>query len=307
MSEHPELIAILDFGGQYTQLIARRIRELGVFSEIFPHDADLAKRCAGRLKGVVLSGGPDSVYSDNAPVPQRGLFELGVPTLGICYGMQWMMSDLGGEVVSTDEREFGPAQVRIVDRDSILFAGLSGEQPVWASHGDRVVSPAPGFVTAGRSENAPFAAVEDRQRRLFGVQFHPEVAHTAHGTEVLQNFLFEACGCSGAWSIHGFVEQATKEIREQVGDERVICGLSGGVDSSVMALLLHRALGDKLTCVFVDNGVLRKNEADEVLGAFRERYHLRVQHADAADLFLDRLAGVEDPEQKRKIIGNTFI
>jgi GMP synthase (glutamine-hydrolysing) len=307
MSKPHESIAILDFGGQYTQLIARRIRELGVYSEVLPFDADLTVRGGSRLKGVILSGGPESVYAEGAPLPRSDVFDRGVPVLGICYGMQWMMSELGGEVVPTDEREFGRATVRIVDRDSKLFRGLQGDQTVWASHGDRVVSPAQGFVTVGRSENAPFAAVEDRQRQLYGVQFHPEVVHTAHGSEILQNFLFEACGCAGAWTIRGFVDQATVEIRRQVGDGRVICGLSGGVDSSVMALLLHRALGENLTCIFVDNGLLRRDEATHVLSEFRQRYHLQVRHAAAADLFLGRLVGVDDPERKRKIIGNTFI
>jgi GMP synthase (glutamine-hydrolysing) len=196
--------------------------------------------------------------------------------------MQWMMRELGGRVEPADQREYGPATVRIVDREALLFRGLEGEQPVWASHGDRVLTPAPGFVPVARSEGAPFAAVEDRQRNLFGVQFHPEVVHTAHGREVLQNFLFDACGCAGTWSIHNFVEQSIAEIREQVGEGRVICGLSGGVDSSVMAMLLHRALGDRLCCIFVDNGVLRKGEADQVVQDFRERYHLHVQYADAS-------------------------
>jgi GMP synthase (glutamine-hydrolysing) len=221
--------------------------------------------------------------------------------------MQWMMKELGGRVESADQREYGPATVRIVDRESVLFRGLEGEQAVWASHGDRVLTPAPGFTAVARSEGAPFAAVEDRQRNLFGVQFHPEVVHTEHGREVLQNFLFDSCGCAGTWSIHSFVEQSIEEVREQVGDGRVICGLSGGVDSSVMAMLLHRALGDRLSCIFVDNGVLRKGEADQVVQDFRDRYHLQVQYADASERFLGRLAGVEDPERKRKIIGETFI
>jgi GMP synthase (glutamine-hydrolysing) len=307
MTQAHESIVILDFGSQYTQLIARRVRELGVYSEVLPFDAELAQRPRKHLKGVILSGGPDSVYRDGAPIPREGVFALGVPVLGICYGMQWMMRELGGRVEPADHREYGPATVRIVDRDSLLFRGLEGEQPVWASHGDRVLAPAPGFAASARSEGAPFAAVEDRQRNLFGVQFHPEVVHTQHGREVLQNFLFDSCGCAGTWTIHNFVEQSIDEIRQQVGDGRVICGLSGGVDSSVMAMLLHRALGDRLVCIFVDNGVLRKGEAEQVVRNFRERYHLQVRHADARERFLGRLAGVEDPERKRKIIGETFI
>jgi GMP synthase (glutamine-hydrolysing) len=307
MTQQHESIAILDFGSQYTQLIARRVRELGVYSEVLPFDVDLSGRVGGRLRGVILSGGPDSVYRDGAPVPRAGVFDLGVPVLGICYGMQWMMLELGGRVEPAGEREYGPATVSIVDPDSVLLRGLEGEQAVWASHGDRVLAQAPGFVTVGQSEGAPFAAVENRSQELFGVQFHPEVVHTEHGSEVLQNFLFEACRCAGTWSIHNFVEQSIEEVCEQVGDGRVICGLSGGVDSSVMAMLLHRALGERLSCIFVDNGVLRKGEANQVVQDFRERYHLQVRHADASERFLGRLAGVEDPERKRKIIGETFI
>jgi GMP synthase (glutamine-hydrolysing) len=307
MTRVAEWIAILDFGGQYTQLIARRVRELAVYSEVLPFDADLGSRCDAQLKGVILSGGPDSVYRDGAPLPSRGVFELGVPVLGICYGMQWMMKARGGVVEPADAREFGPATVELVDPQTVLFRGLEGPQPVWASHGDRVLRAAPGFRTVARNDSAPFAAVEDRERRLFGVQFHPEVVHTRHGREILHNFVFEACGCSGSWSIRSFVEEAIAEIRARVGQGRVICGLSGGVDSSVMALLLQRALGPRLSCIFVDNGVLRKGEADQVLRDFRERYHLAVQYADASERFLDRLAGVEDPEHKRKIIGETFI
>jgi len=307
MKQAHESIVILDFGSQYTQLIARRVRELGVYSEVLPFDADLAGRDSHRFKGVILSGGPDSVYREGAPTPRDGLVALGVPILGICYGMQWMMRELGGRVEPSDQREFGPATVRIVDRDSLLLRGLEGEQPVWASHGDRVLTLAPGFAVVARSEGAPYAGVEDRERSLFGVQFHPEVVHTQHGRELLQNFLFDACRCAGTWTIHNFVEQSIDEVQEQVGDGRVICGLSGGVDSSVMAMLLHRALGDRLHCIFVDNGVLRKGEADQVVEDFRDRYHLSVQRADASDRFLGRLAGVEDPERKRKIIGETFI
>jgi GMP synthase (glutamine-hydrolysing) len=206
MTQQHESIAILDFGSQYTQLIARRVRELGVYSEVLPFDVDLSGRVGGRLRGVILSGGPDSVYRDGAPVPRAGVFDLGVPVLGICYGMQWMMLELGGRVEPAGEREYGPATVSIVDPDSVLLRGLEGEQAVWASHGDRVLAQAPGFVTVGQSEGAPFAAVENRSQELFGVQFHPEVVHTEHGREVLQNFLFEACRCAGTWSIHNFVE-----------------------------------------------------------------------------------------------------
>jgi GMP synthase (glutamine-hydrolysing) len=256
---------------------------------------------------VILSGGPDSVYREGAPVPRPGLLDLGVPLLGICYGMQWMMRELGGEVTAADDREYGPATVHVQEDDSLLFRGLEASQDVWASHGDRVVRPADGFSVAAANPSVPSAAVEDRKRLRFGVQFHPEVVHTRNGTQILRNFVFEACGCRGDWTLRSFIDEAIEEVRGQVGEGSVLCGLSGGVDSSVMALLLHRAVGDRLHCIFVDNGVLRKGESDEVLRAFRDRYHLPVRHADASEMFLSRLAGVEDPERKRKIIGETFI
>jgi len=301
------MILILDFGSQYTQLIARRVRELGVYSEIRPHDAAAEASPGKLLKGVILSGGPDSVYNEGAPAPPGGLFEQGLPVLGICYGMQWMMRELGGHVEPAGEREFGPATLRVGDATSLLFRGLEQDQRVWASHGDRVLEAAPGFRTVASSESAPFAAVEDSARRFFGVQFHPEVQHTAQGKEVLRHFLFDACDCRGDWTIASFVEEAIDGVRSTVREGHVICGLSGGVDSSVMALLLHRALGERLTCIFVNNGVLRKGEAEQVLGDFRRRYHLDVRYADAGELFLRRLADVHDPERKRKIIGETFI
>ena len=304
--EH-ECVLIFDFGGQYTQLIARRIRELGVYCEVHPYThADEAVN-ARRPKGIVLSGGPDSVYATGAPSISPEVLRSGTPILGICYGMQLMMAGLGGRVEPAGEREFGPALVRVGDPESVLFHALDSKQRVWASHGDRVLKAAPGFHSVAASDNAPLAAVEDRQRRLFGVQFHPEVAHTEHGKEILANFLTRACGCRGDWTIASFVEESIAEVRQRVGDRRVICALSGGVDSSVMALLLHRALGERLTCIFVNNGVLRKGEAEQVLGDFRDRYHLEVRYADEAERFLGRLAGVEEPERKRKIIGQTFI
>jgi GMP synthase (glutamine-hydrolysing) len=303
-----DTIAIVDFGSQYTQLIARRVRELGVYSEIVPPDTSWRERKgAGSLAGVVLSGGPDSVYRPGAPAARRDLFEAGVPVLGICYGMQWMMKELGGRVEPAPGREFGPAVVERVGDATVLFRGTPGEHRVWTSHGDRVLAAAPGFVTTAANAAAPFAAVEDVERKLFGVQFHPEVAHTEHGTAVLRNFLFEACRCRGDWTVRSFVEEAVEEIRARVGDGRVVCGLSGGVDSSVMAILLHRAIGDRLACIFVNNGVLRKDEPEQVLASFRERYHLDVRYVDASARFLARLAGVTDPERKRRIIGETFV
>jgi GMP synthase (glutamine-hydrolysing) len=306
MQQAHQAVLILDFGSQYTQLIARRTRELKVFSEVLPFDAPLERIRSRKPIGLILSGGPESVYDDNAPVVDDILFNLGIPVLGICYGMQFMMHRLGGGV-EADHGEYGRARARVLVKDSALFAGLDREHQVWASHGDRVLKMAPGFVQTAESDSAPFAAVENKERDLYGLQFHPEVHHTNHGTAILRNFLYGACGAEGDWSLASFAEQAIQEVREQVGDAHVVCGLSGGVDSSVMALLLHRALGDALTCIFVDNGVLRKGEVDEVVHRFREDYHLDVRLADSGEMFLSRLAGVTEPERKRKIIGETFI
>jgi GMP synthase (glutamine-hydrolysing) len=307
MNPTHELVLILDFGSQYTQLIARRVRELGVYCEVLPFHAGLDAIRERRPKGIVLSGGPDSVYDAQAPKVERALFELGVPVLGICYGMQLMMQALGGDVRPASGREYGPATLDVLVPDSRLLRGLGPHQRVWASHGDHVHAGAPGFRRVAASANAPCAVVEDEPRALFGVQFHPEVAHTENGTAVLKNFLYDVCGCRGDWTIASFVDEAVAEVRRRVGDGRVVCALSGGVDSSVMALLLHRALGPKLTCIFVDTGMLRKGESEQVVRDFRERYHLEVRLADEGPRFLSRLAGVDDPERKRRIIGETFI
>ncbi len=277
-----------------------------MFSEVLPFDTSMDRIRARKPIGLILSGGPESVYDPQAPVVEDALFSLGIPVLGICYGMQFMMHRLGGGV-EAGHGEYGRAKARVLAERSDLFTGLDRDQQVWASHGDRVLRAAPGFVQTAESDGAPFTAVEDRERNLYGLQFHPEVHHTDHGTAILRNFLYGVCGAVGDWSLASFVEQAIQEIRGQVGDAHVVCGLSGGVDSSVMALLLHRALGDALTCIFVNNGVLRKGEVDEVIHRFREDYHLDVRLADSADMFLSRLAGVTEPERKRKIIGETFI
>jgi GMP synthase (glutamine-hydrolysing) len=307
MTRTHELLLILDFGSQYTQLIARRVRELGVYCEVVPFHASLESIRGRRPKGIVLSGGPDSVYDANAPKADGGVYALGVPVLGICYGMQLMMQALGGDVRPAAGREYGPAVIEVLEPESRLLRGLGPTERVWASHGDHVQAAAPGFRRVAASANAPCAGVEDEARKLYGVQFHPEVAHTEHGREVLSNFLFGVCGCRGDWTIASFVEEAVAEVRRTVGDGRVVCALSGGVDSSVMALLLHRALGARLVCIFVNNGVLRKGEPEQVVRDFRERYHLEVRYADEAQRFLGRLSGVVDPERKRKIIGETFI
>jgi len=307
MSATHELVVILDFGSQYTQLIARRVRELGVYCEVLPFHAGTEAIRGRRPKAIILSGGPDSVYDEGAPKVGRDVFALDVPVLGICYGMQLMMAVLGGDVRPAAGREYGPATVHVTGAGSRLFAGLEAALRVWASHGDHVEQPAPGFRTVASSENAPHAAVENEPGRLYGVQFHPEVVHTEHGREVLRNFLFGVAGCRGDWTIASFVEEAVADVRRTVGDGRVVCALSGGVDSSVMALLLHRALGPRLICIFVNNGVLRKGEAEQVVSDFRDRYKLEVRYADEAGRFLSRLAGVVEPERKRKIIGEEFI
>ena len=307
MNRSHELVVILDFGSQYTQLIARRIRELGVYCEVLPFHAGADAIKARRPKAIVLSGGPDSVYGEGAPKVEADVFALEVPVLGICYGMQLMMAVLGGDVRPAAGREYGPATIHIEGAGSRLFTGLPAELRVWASHGDHVEQAAPGFRTVASTANAPHAAVENESRKLYAVQFHPEVAHTERGRDVLSNFLFGVCGCRGDWTIASFVEEAVADVRKQVGDGRVVCALSGGVDSSVMALLLHKALGPRLICIFVNNGMLRKGEAEQVVSDFRERYRLEVRYADEAERFLSKLAGVTEPERKRKIIGEQFI
>ncbi len=309
-----QTIVVLDFGSQYTQLIARRLRELSVYSEILPYGASLETLQELHPAGIILSGGPSSVSDPGAPRCDAHLFELGVPVLGICYGMQLMTHALGGEVRQSGRREFGHALVRVCGNGAPgggtgprLFDAVPRELRVWASHGDDVTAVPPGFSIAATSATAPIAAMEARDRRLFALLFHPEVAHTDHGLQILRTFAYDVCGCSGDWTIASFVEEATARISAQVGSGRVVCGLSGGVDSTVAALLIHRAIGDRLTCIFVDNGLLRHQEAAQIRRRFAERLQLPLEFVDATDLFLDRLAGVVDPEEKRKIIGATFI
>ncbi len=308
---HAHRILILDFGGQYTQLIARRVREAGVYSEIHPWDMDEAALKAFAPAGVVLSGGPESVNLDDPPRVAQAVFELDVPVLGICYGMQAMAAQLGGRVAASAHREFGYAE--ITPQDSELLAGLDdggGDEPllkVWMSHGDRVETLPDGFVIAGVSANSPLAAMEDRDRKYYGVQFHPEVTHTPQGQVIIDRFVHDICGCPGDWTPGNIVADAIATVRETVGDGKVLLGLSGGVDSSVVAALLHEAIGDQLTCVFVDHGLLRHHEGDQVMETFAEHMHINVIRVNAADRFFAALQGVEDPEEKRKIIGRLFI
>ncbi len=304
-----EKILILDFGSQVTQLIARRLRESNVYCEIVPYSKGEAALRESRPNAVILSGGPSSAMEAGTPRAPQALFEMGLPVLGICYGQQTMCAQLGGRVEASDHQEFGRAFVD-VSGDCALLDGLwqQGQRhQVWMSHGDRVTDLPPGFRVVGTSDNCPYAVIADDERRFYGVQFHPEVIHTPDGTALLRNFTHNVAGCTGSWNMATFRQEAEARVREQVGSGRVICGLSGGVDSSVVAILLHEAIGEQLTCVFVDHGLLRQGEAEEVVSLFREHYNLSLVHRDASDLFLKKLDGVSDPEQKRKIIGATFI
>ncbi len=299
-------IAVLDFGSQYTQVIARRIRELNVYSEILPFNtkaSDLKKR---GVCGIILSGGPASVLAKGSPRPDAGVFKLGVPVLGICYGLQLMGKMLGGAVVSSKQREYGLGELSFKD-GSQLLKGLKSPIQVWNSHGDRIEKLPEGFKAVGTTENSKFALIENKQKRFYGMQFHPEVAHTPRGVEILRNFLYDICGCTGDWKMSDYVATAIEKIRAQVGDKKVILGLSGGVDSSVAAALIHKAIGDQLTCVFVDNGLLRKDERKKVEQLFKNNFKIKMKTVRAEQLFLKRLKGVKDPERKRKIIGKTFI
>jgi GMP synthase (glutamine-hydrolysing) len=303
-----QTIVILDFGSQYTQLIARRLRELSVFCEIVPFSTPAVEIAARTPVGIILSGGPRSVSEAGAPRCDAALFTIGVPVLGICYGMQLMTDALGGRVAPAPQREYGHAVVRVSpDAPTPMFTAVPEQLRVWASHGDLVAAAPPGFSVVATSANAPVAAMEDRERHLYALLFHPEVAHTERGLEILRNFAYHVCGCTGDWTMKSFIDESIGRIRQKVGEGRVVCALSGGVDSTVAALLLHRAIGDRLTCIFVDNGLLRLNEAAQVRERFAKRLHLPLDFVDASTLFLERLNGVVDPERKRKIIGQTFI
>lgn len=309
MSQNPQDAAgvvILDFGSQYTQVIARRVRECQVYSEILPHGTSAKQIAATGAKGIILSGGPASVYSPKAPKVDKAIYELGIPILGICYGMQLLGRDLGGEVQRSTEREYGAGSLR-VSRSNPLFRDLPSSIDVWNSHGDKITKLPAGFASIGKTENSPNAVICDTKRRFFGLQFHPEVAHTPRGKEILGNFLFRICGCSPDWTMGGFIERSCEEIRKIVGKDRVILGLSGGVDSSVAAALIHKAIGSQLTCIFVDNGLIRAGERKAVKNLFSGAFHMRLQIIDAAEQFLSKLRGVTDPEKKRKIIGNEFV
>lgn len=299
-------IVVLDFGAQYSQLIARRIREQNVFSVVLPCNAKLEEIQSYHPAGIVLSGGPSSVYDADAPPADDRVLHLGLPVLGICYGLQFMVYKLGGKVRAADKREYGHAQVELLTSTSPLFKGLQGPLPVWMSHGDEALELPPGFELIGKTSNA-LAAIQNPAQKFYAVQFHPEVHHTPRGTEILRNFVFEICGVKPNWTPQSFIDETVASVRATVGKGRVICGLSGGVDSSVAVELVHRAVGDQLTCIFVNNGVLRKNEFINVQKNLREKLGLHIDAVDASERFLTKLAGVTDPEKKRKIIGNEFI
>ncbi len=308
MNYTDEKILILDFGSQFTQLIARRIREAHVYCEIHPFNIDVEKIKSFNPKGIILSGGPNSVYDDNAPTIDKNILELGIPILGICYGMQLIAYLDGCDVINSDKREYGHVSIKII-KDNILFKSLDQDKEhiVWMSHGDSVKSIPAGFETIAISKNTEYAAIQNTEKKIYAIQFHPEVVHTKNGFTIIKNFLFEICSCTGKWTMSSFIDYQITHIKNTVGDKNVILGLSGGVDSTVAALLIHKAIGDKLKCIFVNNGVLRKNEATKVIDTFENNFNIDLIYIDASDRFLDKLKDVEDPEQKRKIIGHEFI
>ncbi|MGC4047833.1 MAG: glutamine-hydrolyzing GMP synthase [Armatimonas sp.] len=301
-----ENVVVLDFGAQYTQLIARRVRECKVYCEILPHDKPLAEILARKPSGIIFSGGPSSCYEEGAPLVDEAIYDAGIPILGICYGMQLMSKQLGGNVVPGNQREYGKTQLDVLDGTD-LFSGLNRELVCWMSHGDTVKAPPPGFTITAVTPATPVAAMANIDRKLFAVQFHPEVVHTPWGTEIIRNFLYKFCGAEGRWTMDSFIREATEAIRAQVGDKKVVCGLSGGVDSVVAAALVHKAIGDQLTCIFVNTGMMRKDEGTQVRENFARAFNINLIYADEKTRFLEKLKGVIDPEAKRKIIGNEFV
>ena len=301
-----ELILILDFGGQYNQLIARRVRECNVYSEVVPYNISIEKIKEKNPKGIIFTGGPASVYGEDSPMCSEGIFELGIPVLGICYGMQLMTYTLGGKVAKAEKREYGTTEVSI-NTSSPLFNGFDNSNGFLMSHTDFVETVPEGFKNIGSTPSCPNAAMENKEKKLYGIQFHPEVNHSVNGTQVIKNFLFNVCACTGDWIISSFVEESIKKLKDKIGDKKALCALSGGVDSSVAAVLLSKAIGKNLTCIFVDHGLLRKNEGDEVEEIFRNQFDINLIRVNAKDRFLNKLAGVTDPERKRKIIGEEFI
>ncbi len=299
-------IIILDFGSQYTQIIARKVREIGVYAEIFPYNISYEELVKLSPNGIILSGGPSSVYGNDAPIPSFDVFSFGVPVLGICYGLQLIAFKLGGEVNKAAHREYGRAEL-IVNKDDSLFDGVSQNSIVWMSHGDALTKLPNGFEVIAHTQNAPICAIRNIEKKIWGVQFHPEVHHSAEGMKILQNFVRNICDCNDIWNMHSFVENAIEKIKSQVGNSEVICALSGGVDSTVLAVLLHKAIGDKLHCIHIDTGLMRLNESQKLMKLFDEHFNMSIDLVNGSDLFLSRLAGVSDPEQKRKIIGKSFI
>ena len=306
MAISSEVILVLDFGSQYSQLIARRIRELGVYSELHPFNISIERINELNPKGIILSGGPSSVYEKDSPHSTPSLFTLGIPLLGICYGLQIIAYQLGGQVDTQAKREYGPADI-MIDKNNDLFSGFDKKAQVWMSHGDALTKLPNSFETIAHSDNSPICAIRDMKRKIFGVQFHPEVVHTPRGNEILRNFTQKICGCRGGWNSGSFVEKKIEKIRSIVGDQNVLCALSGGVDSSVLAVLLHRSVKDQLYCIHINNGLMRKNESQKVVQLYRDTYRFNLDYVDASEIFLSRLKGVTEPEKKRKIIGQTFI
>jgi GMP synthase (glutamine-hydrolysing) len=307
---HAERILVLDFGSQYSQLIARRVRELGVYSELHPFSISVETIKALRPQGIILSGSPHSTYEPGAPIPSPEIFQLGIPILGICYGLQVIAYQLGGEVDKAARREYGHAEL-FIDDPSDLFGGVcengAASTTVWMSHGDHLTKMPNGFTSIAHTDNSPISAIKNAEKKIFGIQFHPEVAHTPKGKAILRNFLYKICGCKGGWNATSFIARAVADIRSRVGEGKVICALSGGVDSSVAAALLHKAIGEQLICIHINNGLMRKGESESVVRAFRDTFRINLDYVDASDRFLSALAGVSDPEEKRKIIGKLFI